>query len=180
MVGRRKYVSRRRRVQYLAAAVVALLALGRLWWLGTRPPPLESAEEVVAWVERAIDGDTLLLIDGRRVRLIGVDTPETKKENTPIQAWGPEAHAFTARHAEGKPARLQFDGERQDHYGRLLAYVYVDEFFLNEELLRAGLARLLTRYPYRGDMKERFHRAQEEARRAKRGLWSKRAAGARS
>jgi micrococcal nuclease len=150
-----------------------LYALGRLWWIGQSPRPLDNAEAVLVHVARAVDGDTLLLADGRRVRLIGVDTPETKKENTPVQPWGTEAHAFTSGRVDGRRVRLEFDRERQDHYGRLLAYVYVDDLLLNEELLRAGLARLLTRYPYRAEMKERFYKAQEEAHRARRGLWSK-------
>jgi micrococcal nuclease len=122
-------------------------------------------------VRRAVDGDTLLLEDGRRVRLIGVDTPETKREGTPIQPWGPEAHDMTARLVEGKPVRLEFDRERVDKYGRILAYVYTGDRLLNEELLREGLGRALLKHPYSESMKRRFRLAESEARDNRRGIW---------
>ena len=74
--------------------------------------------------------------------------------------------------------RLQFDKERADKYGRFLAYVwYVDEesgeeLLLNEQLLRAGLGRALLNHPYSETMKRRFRAAQQEARQARRGIWS--------
>lgn len=151
--------------------LVALIAAWRLWNIGEPPqlPPLGQGAN--AFVKRAVDGDTLLLDDGRRVRLLGVDTPETKREGTPIQPWGPEAHAFTERFAEGKSIRLQFDKERHDKYGRILAYVYAEEKLLNEELLRAGLGRAILNHPYSDAMKRRFRKAEQEARQAHRGIW---------
>lgn len=128
-------------------------------------------------VLRVVDGDTLLLRDHKRVRLLGVDTPETVKQDTPVKPWGPEASSFTrALLASGTP-RLEYDRERTDDYGRTLAYVWVtlpdgQQQMLNEELLRAGLARGLFRHPYSEAMKDRFHAAIREAQRAKRGIWS--------
>jgi micrococcal nuclease len=151
--------------------LLALVVAWRLWSAGDAPllPPLEQGAE--AFVKRAVDGDTLLLVDGRRVRLLGVDTPETKKEGTPIQPWGLEAHTFTEQFVEGRSVRLEFDKERHDKYGRVLAYVYADQKLLNEELIRAGLGRAILNHPYRKAMKRRFRNAEKEARRAHRGIW---------
>jgi micrococcal nuclease len=125
----------------------------------------------MAFVERAVDGDTLLLADHTRVRLLGVDTPETKRQDWPVEPFGPEAHAFTREHVERRNVRLEFDKERHDKYDRVLAYVYVDDWLLNEELIRAGLGRAITNHPYSETMKRRFRAAQDEARRERRGIW---------
>jgi micrococcal nuclease len=150
---------------------IAILIAWRLWTAGELQPPPAFAPGAEVLVRRAVDGDTLLLQDGRRIRLIGVDTPETKREGTPVQPWGPEAHEFTARRVEGRTVRLEFDRERHDKYDRILAYVYADDRLLNEELLRAGLGRALLKFPYSDTMKRRFKKAEQEARTARRGIW---------
>jgi micrococcal nuclease len=160
----------------LRLAIGTLLALAagwRLWSIGTRRPadPLEPGATVA--VRRAVDGDTLLLADGRRLRLIGVDTPETVRPDSPVEEFGPEAHEFTESHVGGRTVRLEFDKEREDKYGRILAYVYVDDWLLNEELIRAGLGRAIFKHPYSESMKRRFRKAQQEARNARRGIWSR-------
>lgn len=84
---------------------------------------------------RVVDGDTIIVnIDGKkeRVRLIGVDTPETKHPNKPVEYFGREASAFTKGMVEGKKVKLEYDWQRRDKYGRLLAYVYLEDgTFLN-------------------------------------------------
>ncbi|MFN7802451.1 MAG: thermonuclease family protein [Planctomycetaceae bacterium] len=132
----------------------------------------EDGESQVVRVRRVVDGDTLLLKDGTRVRMIGIDTPETKKEGTPVQPFGPEASEYTKKFCEGGTVRLVFDGERHDDYGRLLAHVYVGDRFLSEELIRSGLARVLYRHPYSDAMKDRFRAAENAAKREKKGIWS--------
>ena len=132
--------------------------------------PLEPG--VVVRVERVIDGDTLLLEDGRRVRLLGVDTPETKHPSKPVEPFGLEASEFTRQQVEGRDVRLEFDRERQDRYQRILAYVYVDGVFLNEALIREGYSGVQTQYPYSQTMKRRFLDVEEEARNQRRGIWS--------
>jgi micrococcal nuclease len=123
-------------------------------------------------VRRVVDGDTLLLADHTRVRLLGVDTPETKRPDTPVEPFGPEASEFARAHVEGRVVRLEFDKERRDKYDRVLAYVYLGDWFLNEELIRAGLGRAITNHPYSESMKRRFRAAEKEAREARRGIWS--------
>lgn len=109
--------------------------------------------EANAEVEFVIDGDTIdVFIDGReeRVRLIGIDTPETKKPNTPIECFGPEATSFTESLLPvGTPVRLERDIVNRDDFGRLLAYVYraEDGIFVNYEVLRQGFGTPLSIAP---------------------------------
>ena len=124
------------------------------------------------YVERVVDGDTFVLEGGVRVRLLGVNTPETKHPRRPVEPLGPEASGFTKRHIEGRNVTLRFDRERRDRYHRVLAYVYVGEWFLNEELILAGYSRAETNYPFSNVMKRRFKAAEELARREKQGLWA--------
>ena len=131
-----------------------------------------------ATVLRVVDGDTIhARIDGRNetIRLIGIDTPETVKPNTPVQCFGEEAsHETKSLLPAGTPIRLVRDAEARDDYGRLLAYVYRarDGLFVNLALARDGFARPLTIAPNVAHTDE-FAAAAAEARRAGRGLWSK-------
>ncbi|NLB26530.1 MAG: thermonuclease family protein [Bacteroidales bacterium] len=93
-----------------------------------------------AYVKRVIDGDTFVIESNERVRLIGIDTPETVHPRRGVEPYGPEASEFTKNAIEGKQIRLEFDVEIYDMFKRLLAYVYVDNMFLNEQLLMEGLA----------------------------------------
>jgi micrococcal nuclease len=125
-------------------------------------------------VVRVVDGDTFeARIDGEDedVRLIGVDTPETVKPDTPVQCYGPRASDFTHHLLEGRTVRLVFGVERRDVYGRLLAYVHLGDRFVNAALVRRGLARTLTIPP--NDRYAPFlHRLEVAAARAGRGLWT--------
>jgi len=122
-------------------------------------------------VKRVIDGDTILLANGERVRLIGVDTPETKHPQKPVQRFGQEASLFTKGMVEGKEVRLEYDQQRRDKYGRLLAYVYLlDGVFLNAEIIKQGYGFAYTRFPFK--YLEEFRRYEREARENKRGLWN--------
>lgn len=151
--------------------VAVAVVLARPWeqvHLGGEPP--RSAE---AYVLRAVDGDTIeVLLDGGRedVRYIGIDTPETVKPDTAVQCFGPRAHRFNARLVTHQRVRLVFGVERRDVYGRLLAYVYLGNRFVNAELARRGLARTLT-IPPNDRFARRFKRLQSAAARAGRGLW---------
>ena len=135
------------------------------------PPPVvgdvgsiadERPDEQVV-VERAIDGDTLLLADGRRVRLLGIDTPETKHPNRPPEPWGAEASAFTRDRIEGRTVGLFFDTELTDRYGRTLAWVAIDGSLLNVELVRAGLSRAVLLSPLRPDFRRQLQAAEKAA-----------------
>lgn len=151
---------------------MVLLIVGRLAWHFKRAVPPESLAEGRYSVARVIDGDTLLLTNGARIRLIGVDSPETVKPGEAASPWGQEATEFTQSFVGGGQVELRFDRERIDRYQRFLAYVYVDGQMLNEELLRAGLARAMLGYNYSDSFKRLYRAAQQEAHTARRGLWS--------
>jgi micrococcal nuclease len=118
-------------------------------------------------VSQVVDGDTIEIfpaIDGiDEVRLIGVDTPETKDPDEGVEPYGPEATAFATDELTGRRIELEFDVERADQYDRLLAYVYAGGEMFNEDLLEEGYAQA---YPYPPNTKcaDRFEEAQEEAR----------------
>lgn len=151
--------------------LLAALVLVRPWEqfdLEDEPPA-----SATAYVSRVVDGDTVeVQLDGREedVRYIGVDTPETVKPDTPVQCFGPQASAFNHGLVEHRRVRLVFGEERRDVYGRLLAYVYLGERFVNAELVRRGLARTLF-IPPNLRFADRFKRLEIAAARAGRGLW---------
>jgi micrococcal nuclease len=101
-------------------------------------------------VKRAIDGDTIELSTGEKVRLIGVDTLEMKVPRKSVQYSGKAAAAFTQRTVAGKRVRLEYDQQRQDKYGRTLAYVYLESgIFVNAEIIRQGYRFAYTRFPFK-------------------------------
>jgi micrococcal nuclease len=123
---------------------------------------------MVAYV---IDGDTVELADGSRVRYIGVDTPETVHPSKPVQCFGREASEFNRVLVEGRPVRLERDISDADAYGRLLRYAYLEDgTFVNLELVRQGYAASVT-YPPDVAHAAEFQAAQREAQAAGRGLW---------
>jgi len=151
-----------------------LVLIGLITWRVFHPIqvpesfPFESGRRFQ--VSAVIDGDTIALTDGRRVRLIGIDTPEyTDGKPEPFAV---EATQFTRDFLKPGTVQLHFDRQRLDRYDRVLAFVYIGEAFLNEELIRAGLATAETKYDYRSDIKSRFLKAQREAQAAGRGIWS--------
>lgn len=157
----------------LSALVILILFL-RFWRFADRGPgEPENLGEGSYSVLRVVDGDTLLLESGSRVRLIGVDTPESVKPDSPVEAFGPEAAAYTEQFVEdaGGEVYLRFDRERKDRFDRFLAYVYSGERMLNEELVREGLARARTEFNYSEPVKRRLRQAEAEAKAQGRGIW---------
>jgi micrococcal nuclease len=155
-----------RKAWVVVGAVVCLVAFRivqtTIGW--SAPRELAEGEHRVSAV---IDGDTIELVGKARVRLIGVDSPES------TEPLGPEASEFTRRFTEGGTVRIEVDRERVDRFGRFLAYVWVGDRMLNEELVRAGLARYEPKYQYSAAMKRRYKLAQEDARARGVGLWAK-------
>ena len=122
-------------------------------------------------VVRVIDGDTIELDHGERVRLIGVDTPEMSDFRGRVHYYGYEAFQFTSRMVRGKLVRLEFDWERKDKYRRTLAYVFLfDGTFLNAEIIRQGHGFALTRFPFK--YLEQFRALERDARERGVGLWA--------
>jgi micrococcal nuclease len=157
-------------VLVLFLAAVAARAGGVDLPLGADDPRSGGTSKGV--VTRVVDGDTIK-VGNETVRLIGIDTPETKKPGTPVQCFGKAATALTERLVEGRKVKLVRDVEERDRYGRLLAYVYrrSDGLFVNAELVRRGYASAAT-FPPNVRHADRFARLAREAREAGRGLWS--------
>ena len=169
---------------------VVLLACGLIGSFALDSAPLPSnkkgpLEEGIWEVVRVVDGDTIIVGDKadrtrqHTVRLIGANTPEIEGPRTQEEPFGPEASAFTKKVvSEAKSVvRLAFDGDQVDKYDRSLAMVYLQlpngqEVWLNELLIREGLARAQTQYRYSKGAKDAFRRAETEAQNAKRNLWS--------
>lgn len=123
-------------------------------------------------VIRVIDGDTIEIEGGDKVRYIGIDTPETVDPKQSIQCFGQEADIKNKELVEGKELELEKDVNNTDRYGRLLRYVWIDNEMINEKLIRLGYAKLETVPP---DVKysERLIKAEKDARVKNIGLWSK-------
>jgi endonuclease YncB( thermonuclease family) len=152
-----------------APAALATTRAERASW----PDPPKAA--VPAEVERVVDGDTFVArVKGRRerIRIIGVDTPESVDPNRPDEPFGEEASNFAKRYLDGATVRLAGDVEPRDRYGRLLAYVWLDDgTFWNALLAAEGYAQQLT-IPPNVTYAELFRRLVGEARAHDRGLWA--------
>ena len=166
---------RRDRLRSTGLVLLTMTVLAVVAWTLARESTLPP-ESMSGRVARVVDGDTLLMQDGRRVRLLGIDTPETKHPTKPPQPWGEEASAFTRELAEGQPVRLEFDRERTDKYGRTLAWVWIEDTgtqrLLNRELVAAGLSPAVLISPLRPDYRAALIAAEREAKADARGLWS--------
>lgn len=167
----RRFRPVRRRAALVWLVLAALVAL-RIWQDPTGRPPPENLAEGWYRVRRVVDGDTLLLTNGARIRLLGVDAPEIAGRRQVVERWGPQAADFARRLVGSGQVQLQFDRERLDRYQRFLAYVWVEGKLLNEELVRQGLATAELEYRYSQSMKNRLRRAEDEAKAARRGIWS--------
>ncbi|HVN23703.1 MAG TPA: thermonuclease family protein [Syntrophorhabdales bacterium] len=119
---------------------------------------------------KVIDGDSVLLDTGEQVRYIGIDAPELGKQAGGPQFYAREAAAFNKHLVLLKKVRLEFDQERHDSYGRLLAYVFVKDVFVNAELVRRGYAKALIKPP-NVKYKDLFVKYQNEAMSKEIGLW---------
>ena len=163
-------------------AIVGIVSVGGLaTGACAAPTPAQSATGEsgapgTAVVRRVVDGDTIVVELGghqEKVRLIGVDTPETKSPTKPVQCFGAEASAHTAELLPpGRAVRLERDVEERDHYGRLLAYVYRldDGLFVNLDLAQGGYADSLPIAPNVAHAGE-LQAAVDGAHRHDAGLW---------
>jgi len=131
-------------------------------------------------VVRVVDGDTFIAhIDGEdiRIRLIGVDTPESVHPNKDVEYFGIEASDFLKKMLSGERVFFKYDQNysatnHKDRYGRMLAYAYraSDSLFVNAEILRQGYGHAYTNYPF--TFLEDFLKLKRDARMQKRGLWA--------
>ena len=130
-----------------------------------------QSQEIWRTCVMVIDGDTILLDGDEIVRLIGIDTPETKDPREPVQYYGREAYEFTKRLVEGKKVRLAYDLNKKDKYGRTLAYVYLEDgTFLNAEVVKQGYGFAYRYFLFK--YFDEFNQYEREARENEIGLWS--------
>ncbi len=123
-------------------------------------------------VKRVIDGDTFVTRKGEKVRLLGMNTPETQHRSSPAQPFGKEAKALLTRLIAGQQVRLSFDLEKQDKYQRSLAHVYLrDGLWVNAEILRLGLAHVYTFVPNISAAKKLLI-VEQKARQTNKGMWT--------
>ncbi|MBI4281788.1 thermonuclease family protein [Candidatus Uhrbacteria bacterium] len=123
-------------------------------------------------VTRVVDGDTIEIEGGEKVRYIGMNTPESVDPRRAVQCFGKEASAYNKKLVLGKRVRLEPDVEDRDKYHRLLRYVWLGDTMINEQLVTDGYAQTMTITP---NVKyvDLFKQAQTEAREEQRGLWAK-------
>jgi micrococcal nuclease len=136
---------------------------------GTPPPPSVCGPST-ATVARAVDGDTLELSDGTKVRLLLVDTPETT--NGKMDCFGQQAAQFTSDAVTGKTVSLSYDETGcTDRFGRTLAYVKVDGVELNRALVIQGFACVLYVPPSGGSRRDEFETYESQAKTSRIGMW---------
>jgi len=172
-----------------AQQVPAPTAVNRIPTQSIVQPTPPAPQPVLEWgwvrVQRVVDGDTFVLENGTRVRLIGVDTPETVHPTKPVEPFGKEASEYTKAFITlGENwVYLEQDGDAQDRYNRQLAMVYVmipphgnpengKIYFLNDMLIKAGLGTAEPQYRYSQEMKDKFRQSEREARERRVGIWS--------
>lgn len=167
----------------LGLAVVFIFALYRIIW---RPPPTPVSQPATTAsseasitplpnlykVLRVVDGDTIEIEGGEKVRYIGINAPETVAPGKPVGCYGHEALNKNKELVEGKIVRLEKDISEKDKYGRLLRYVYLDNVFINDELVKTGYARVST-YPPDVKYQKLFLESEKYARENNLGLWGK-------
>ena len=172
---------RRKRIAgsiFFAIVLLILIALRDPSVTDVREPTLSGATSTVGTypVSRIVDGDTIhILKDDKNVsvRFIGVDTPETVDPRRPVECFGEAASAEVARLLDGKRVRIETDSSQgeYDAYGRLLAYVHIDDLFVNEHLIAEGFGYEYTYIrPYA--YQRAFQLAEARAAAEKKGLWA--------
>ncbi len=153
----------------LIAGLIAIFLISKepFWQSDSTLPAPQSKTQ---WrVTSVIDGDTIVA-NGRTIRYIGVNTPETKKVDKITRELGEQAAEYNKKLVLGKTVLLEFDVQPTDKYGRLLAYVYAGDVFVNAELVRAGYASVSTSPP-NTKYQALFVKLEREARENGRGLW---------
>ena len=173
-------MTRKRAIVITCIFAAAIIAAACLIYAQAKPfklPDLPAITPGYYRVTEVVDGDTIHVdMNGKNetVRFIGVDTPETKKPNSPVQCYGPEASAYTKQTLTGKSVRLEADplDDNRDRYGRLLRYIYLqDGSLLEESLIAQGYGFAYVSFPF--GKKDELAKLQEQARGAKIGLWAR-------
>mgnify|MGYP006295073193 FL=1 len=151
--------------KYLTAviSIIIILAASFFYFNSEKPPEV--------YIERVIDGDTVETAAGESIRLLGVDTPEIDWENNNSEFYAEAAREFSREQLLDQNVLLRFDEEREDDYGRTLAYIYHDGENFNQKLLAEGYASIMIVEP-NDKYEEEFKETAEKARQERKGVWS--------
>lgn len=175
----RRYSKKQRTTGIAALLITLIVALVQHYgWIDDARMSTVSTDPGHYRVERYIDGDTIaVVVNGKHetVRLIGVDTPETHRPNSPVQCYGPAASSYTKTRIQSQGGMIQLTtdniGDDRDRYDRLLRYVLLpDGVNLNQELIAKGYGFAYTSFPF--SKSTEFKTAQRNAQAKKLGLWS--------
>lgn len=159
----------------ITAAIIATVGLLYGNQTGLQLPEAPAFTPGFYAVTAVTDGDTIIVkmdTTEEKIRIIGIDTPETKKPNSPVQCYGPQASEFAKKTLTGKSVRLEADAksDNRDRYGRLLRYVYLQDGSLYEQLvITQGYGFAYTSFPFKQSAD--FSQWQTQAQTAKVGLW---------
>lgn len=166
----------RRTSSIIVSVIVLFIAFAQTQgWLNDAGQKASQSQPGLYEIDHFVDGDTIAVkMDGRSetIRMIGVDTPETHRPNTPVQCYGPAAAAHTKSLIGNNKVRLESDetNQNRDRYGRLLRYVYLpDGRLVEEEIIRNGYGFAYTSFPF--TKKSDFIAYEKQARQNNRGLW---------
>ncbi len=157
-----------------AASLAVLFCFSLTCWGGAaKEPPQGQTLVTEAVVAQVGDGDTVILDNGQKVRLLGIDAPELEKEGKPADFLAHKAKQVLTDLVQGKRVRLEYDKLRYDRFGRTLAYLFLpDGVNLSREMVRQGLAHVYM-VPPNLRFREELLEAQREAIKAHRGVWLK-------
>ncbi len=154
-------------------AVIVFILLAMLRLLVFRPESLiVRSTKSIATVRYVIDGDTLDLVDGRRVRLLGIDAPEAGFHGKIAEPWAEESTEWLRDRVEGYEVTLRVDEKEKDRYGRTLAWIFdANGVLINQQILTEGHAKLLSDFGLPADLEPALRQAESRARIQKSGLW---------
>jgi len=174
--GERKSESSRRKNMPMVMAVIVIIILALVLVALNQIDSTDGRCEGLArcftgTVTEIIDGDTIEIKGGDRVRYLGIDAPEIVHPSEPVEYFGKEATEKNRELVEGKRVTLERDVEDRDEYGRLLRYVWRDDIMVNAELVRLGYAYAYS-LPPNVKYQELFLQLEKEAREQRLGLWA--------
>ncbi len=159
----------RPKLSQIILVVVVILTLFRVTGL-TSTATWETGRQIVE-VDYVLDGDTFDTTAGQRIRLLGIDAPEIAHKDSAGEPFGPQSTEWLRGKIQGRKVKLTFDKREKDHYGRILAWVWVDDELINESSLRTGNARLLDKFGLPVDLEEQLRAAEADAQVQHLGLW---------
>lgn len=155
----------------IAGLVIVVLILFRV--MGITSVANQDQLSRTVQVSRVLDGDTFDTMDGERVRLLGIDAPEVAHRDSEEEPFGNESRAWLDGVLKNQSVRLTFEQRQQDHYGRTLAWIWLDDNLVNQASLRTGHSKLLADYGLPLNLEEGLRKAAAEAQVLKLGLWKR-------